>query len=331
MLKMAVVGVGSMGRNHFRVLSDTPGVELVGIADPDLQSANAVVRKSGVPVYADYRRLFDQVQPAAIVIAVPTQFHRDVAMAAIERGIHVLVEKPIAATIEQAEEMIDAAEQRNVVLAVGHIERFNPAVLELKRRIEAGELGRIFMIHSRRESPYPRRITDVGVAKDLSTHELDMMRYLVGSRVVRLNAEVSYVMNSPYEDIVFSLLRFENGVIGVLDVNWVTPTTVREISITGEKGMFVVNYLSQEIFFHENPAAVGVMDGAVWLPGQPFSVEAGHMTRFQINRREPLRSELESFIQAVQNNEKPLVDGHDGLEALRLALQIIACSQPNSA
>ena len=192
-------------------------------------------------------------------------------------------------------------------------------MIELKRRIDNGELGKIFMIHSRRLSPFPRRIQDVGVARDLAIHELDMLRFLTGSEVHYLSAEVSQVMNTKHEDIVFGLLRFKNGILGILDVNWVTPTTVRELSITGEHGMFVVNYLSQDLYFHENPAARVPLNGSVW----DFMVDAGNMTRFQIIKKEPLKSELESFINTIKKDKKPLVDGQDGLESLKLAIQII--------
>jgi UDP-N-acetylglucosamine 3-dehydrogenase len=315
---VAVVGVGSMGRNHVRVLMDLP-VKLVGLADPDQGSAAAIARKYNVPLYANHHALFDECRPDAVVVTAPTVKHQEIVLAAIERGIHVLVEKPIAATLDQAESMIAAADKRGVVLAVGYIERFNPAVIELKRRIDEGALGRVFMIHARRQSPYPRRIQDVGVTMDLATHELDMMRYLTGSAVVQMSAEVGQVLSSVREDIVFGLLRFGNGVLGILDVNWVTPTTVRELAITGERGMFVVNYLSQDLWFHENPAGAPASLGMTW----DFTVVAGNTTRYQIVRKEPLRSELESFLHAVETGTKPLVDGRDGLAALELALRIL--------
>ncbi|MBN1183787.1 MAG: Gfo/Idh/MocA family oxidoreductase [Bacteroidales bacterium] len=318
MLKIAVVGVGSMGRNHARVLMDISDIHIVGIADKNINNAHIVADKYGIPVYDDHIKLFEAAAPDAVVIAVPTTFHKIVAIDAIKRGIHVLIEKPIADSIEEAEEIISIAEQYNIIVAVGHIERFNPAVIELKRRIDAGELGQVFMIHTRRLSPYPRRINDVGVAKDLATHELDMMRYLTGNEVVHVSAEISKVMQSEHEDIVFGLLRFQNGILGILDVNWITPTTVRELTITGEKGMFVVNYLSQELFFHENPASRKPLEGSVW----DFTVDAGHMIKFQINKREPLRSELESFINAVRTGSKPLINGYDGLATLKLVYQI---------
>jgi len=322
--RMAVVGVGSMGRNHVRVLMDLPDVEVVGLADPDTEAAGEVARKYRLPLYADDRQLFDERTPEAVVIAVPTVHHREAVLAAFDRGIHVLVEKPIAASVRDAEELIAAAERNKLVLGVGHIERFNPAVIELKRRMDAGELGRVFMIHARRQSPYPKRIQDVGVASDLATHELDMMRYLTGSKVTSVSAEILKVMQSNREDSIFGLLRFDNGVLGVLDVNWITPTTVRELTITGSRGMFVVNYHAQELAFFENPAALVPANATNWMIGRDFTVDAGHMTRFQIARREPLRSELESFVHCVRTGQRPLVTGEDGLHALRLALDILA-------
>ncbi len=323
MIKMAVVGIGSMGRNHLRVLMDTLDVEVVGISDVNIKATEDVAKKYKLPVYANYLQLFKERKPNAVVIVVPTVYHLEIALAAINHGIHVLVEKPIAATTTEAQKMIEAAVQKNIILGVGHIERFNPAIIELKRRIDDGALGRIFMIHARRQSPFPGRIQDVGVASDLATHELDMMRYLTGSEVETLTAEISCVMQKDREDIILGLLRFKNDVLGILDVNWITPTTVRELSITGERGMFAVNYLTQELFFYENLAANEVFDLTNWESERYFTVDAGHMTKFQIKKREPLRSELDAFIAAVKNKQRHLVDGFDGYQALLLAEEIM--------
>ncbi len=320
MLRLAVIGTGHMGKNHIRVLADLSNVVLVGVCDPHEQAARSAADRYGVPVYATHQELLEETRPDAVVVAAPTVSHHDIVMDSVRRGAHVLVEKPIAHSVEEAKEMIDAADRAGVVLAVGHIERFNPAVVELKRRIDANELGRIFMIHSRRQSPFPQRIQDVGVASDLAVHELDIMLYLTGSSVTHLKAETSQVFGrESREDIVFALLRFESGVLGVLDVNWVTPSSVRELAITGERGMFVVNYLTQELFFYENPAARKEESEAVW----GFSVVAGNMTRLLIPRREPLRCELESFVASIQNGARPEVDGRDGLRAVELALRIV--------
>ena len=180
------------------------------------------------------------------------------------------------------------------------------------------------MIHSRRLSPYPRRIMDVGVAADLASHELDMMRYLVGSGGRVLGSAVSRRLHPSHEDIVFGLLRFENGALGILDVNWVTPTKIRDISVTGERGMFVANYLSQELYFYSNSGAGESANDTSWLQGHDFTVDEGDMVRFHIARREPLLSELEAFLDACRNGTRPLVDGSDGVAALRLSLDIVA-------
>lgn len=312
-----------MGRNHVRVLMDLPQVKVVGLADPNTEVAGHTARKYNLPLYADCVELLDTEQPDAIVLAVPTVDHHQSAMAAIERGIHLLVEKPIAETVDQATEMVEAAEKKGVALTVGHIERFNPAVIELKRRMDAGELGRVFMVHARRQSPFPARIRDVGVASDLATHELDMMRYLTGSEVVNLHAEISQVLHPSHEDIVFGLLRFGSDVLGILDVNWVTPTKIRECNVIGERGMFVVNYLNQELRFHRNSSASGTLNGQQFIMGHDWSVDEGDMIQLRIDRREPLRNELEAFIRMITAGAAPVVSGKDGIQALDLATRIV--------
>ena len=329
MMKMAVVGIGSMGINHLRVLMDIPDVEVVGVADVNVKLTKDVEKKYKIPIYSDYKELLREGKPEAAVIVVPTIYHHEVALFAISHGIHILVEKPIASSTLEAQEMIEAAESKKVILGVGHIERFNPAIIELKKRIDRGDLGRVFMIHSRRQSPYPSRIQDVGVASDLATHELDMMRYLTGSEVDSLKAEISFVMQTGREDIIFGLLRFKNDVLGILDVNWVTPTTVRELCITGEKGMYVINYWTQELLFFENPAVNKNDNLTNWESERNFTVNAGNMTKFQISKREPLRSELIAFIESVKKGERHLVDGSDGYKALLLAEQIIVIGKNN--
>lgn len=323
MIRVAVVGTGVMGRNHVRILREMPDVQIVGVADRDLALARSVATRYGLEAYDDHQQLFDERQPEAVIVAVPTRQHVPVALAAVAIGAGVLVEKPIAHSVDEARLLVAAAKLAGVALAVGHVERFNPAVIELKKQLDRGSLGRIHLIHSRRLSPFPQRIMDVGVAADLATHELDMMRYLTGSEVVSVQAEVSQVLHPSHEDIVFGLLRFESGVLGILDVNWVTPTKVRDLSITGERGMFRVDYLAQELYFFANAGAVPSGVGSNWMLGRDFTVDEGDMTRLHIARKEPLQSELESFLGVVRNGGRPVVDGEDGIEALQLAQSIV--------
>ncbi len=313
-----------MGANHVRVLRDMADVDITGVIDRDLARATAVAERYGADAGADVEQHLETHRPDAVVVAVQTSGHVPVALAAIERGVHVLVEKPIASTVEEARLLIDAAAEHKVTLAVGHIERCNPAVLELKRQLDAGALGRTFMLHSRRLSPFPARIMDVGVAADLATHEIDMMRYLTGAEIEHVTASISRVLHPTHEDLIVGLLRFGSGVLGVLDVNWVTPTKIRDIHVTGERGMFTVNYLTQELCFFENAAASDSMPANEWPPTDAFSVAEGPMVRHHIAKREPLLVELESFLHAARTGEQPVVDGNDGLEAVRVALEIVA-------
>src|SRR4051812_18220613 len=188
LLKAAVIGVGAMGRNHVRVYTELEDVRLVAVADPSQANREKVERRFGVHAYADHRQMLEVERPDIVTIAVPSALHRAVALDAIAAGVHLLVEKPLAASSPEAREIIAAADRAGVRLAVGHVERFNPAVTELKLRIEAGELGTLFKVHSRRLSPFPARITDVGVALDLATHEVDVLSSLFDSPIVSLRA-----------------------------------------------------------------------------------------------------------------------------------------------
>lgn len=323
-MKTAVIGTGMMGQHHVRLYSDIKDSELVGIVDQnDVQTERLCSLYGGRP-YSDYREMIEKEKPDAVTIALPTSLHRQATMDCLDAGIDVLVEKPIAKTVAEAEEMIAEAKRLNRVLQVGHIERFNPAVTQLKERLADGQLGKIFTIHSRRQSPYPGRITDVGVASDLATHELDMMRNIAQAEVSTMTAEVSKVMNTDNEDVVFGLLRFNNDILGILDVNWITPTKVREVTVTGENGMFTVDYLNQNLSFHSNYAAEQNQNKSEWFSTK-FGVAEGDFTSFRVEKKEPLRVEIEAFLQCCRDKATPLVTGEDGMEALALALKIVEC------
>jgi UDP-N-acetylglucosamine 3-dehydrogenase len=319
-LKVAVIGVGAMGRNHARIYWDMPDVALVGVADADAQSAQAIAKRYDTHAYADYRRLLDEQKPDAVTIAVPTVDHLAVAMELIQRDIHLLIEKPIAFSIDEGRRIIAAAEERNVCLAVGHIERFNPAVIALKERLAAGELGRVFQIDARRQGPFPARVKDVGVVIDLAVHDLDVMRYISGAEVVRLYAETERRIHSTREDLLTGLVRLSDGSVGTLTINWLTPTKIRELYVTGECGMFRVDYLTQDLYFFENATA----NGNGWETIHMLrGVSEGRMIRHVVAKREPLRAELEAFLAAVRGEAPVAVTGVDGLRALELAQAVV--------
>ncbi len=320
MITVAVIGVGSMGKNHVRVYQQIPDVELVAVVDHDAATATRVGAQAHVAAYTDVLEMLVRERPLAVSVVVPTVFHFPVVKMALEFGCHVLVEKPIAARMDEAAELNRIADQVNRVLAVGQIERFNPAVIELKRRLDGGELGRIFQIHTRRLGPFPTRVQDVGVIMDLATHDVDIMRFLVGSKVSRLFAETNREVHASSEDLFMGILRFTNRVLGLLEINWLTPTKIRELFVTGERGMFKVDYLTQDLWFFENAEVVG----SSWhapslLPG----VREGSITQYPIQKKEPLLAELEAFVARAQGFQASIVDGADATAALNLVLNLI--------
>lgn len=324
-VKVAVIGTGSMGLNHLRVLRDfdTSLVNLVGMADISEAGLKRAGSRFSVEGYADYRVLIERTKPDLVVVVVPTEKHFEVAAYALEKGIHVLVEKPMTGTIEEAETLIQLADRQGVKLAVGHIERFNPAVMEVKRRFVAGELGQMFYLHARRLGPFPPRIRDVGVTLDLATHDIDVMRYLTDAEVVRAYAETQRRIHQTHEDLIMGILHFTNGANGILDVNWLTPTKVREISITGERGMYLLNYLTQDVYFYQNDYTLTEWDALRALTG----VSEGTMTRLKVQKAEPLRLEYQDILAAISKDTLPTVTGEDGLAVLKIIQQLQASAR----
>ncbi|MBA2631663.1 MAG: Gfo/Idh/MocA family oxidoreductase [Chloroflexi bacterium] len=325
-LRAGVVGLGMMGRHHVRVWDESvPGVELVATADPDPDTLRRTTAGRRARGYADAERMFAQEELDLVSIVAPTSLHLPVTLAALRAGANVLVEKPIAATREEATSMIAAAAEAERMLTVGHIERFNPAMRELRRRLVAGELGRIFQIHATRLGPFPARIRDVGVVVDLAPHDLDIMRYLVGSEPIRIYAETERRIHTEHEDLFNGIMKFANGVIGILDINWLTPTKRRTLTVTGERGMYVADYIDQDLIFYANLDAAQVWrrrgDDGTGVP--VTSVAEGEMTRRLIRREEPLVVELTAFAQAVREEGPPPVEPHDAMVALLLARKMV--------
>ncbi len=318
-LKVAVIGVGAMGRHHARVYSELPNATLVGVADADETSVAEMVRRYQCQGYADHRSLMDAQRPDAVSIAVPTVDHLGVAMDVIERGVHLLIEKPIAFDVAEGEAIISAAREAGVVLMIGHIERFNPAVIMLKRFLGQGELGRVYQLDARRQGPFPARVKDVGVVIDLAVHDLDVMRFISGADIMRVYAETERRIHSSHEDLLTGLVRLDDNTVGTLAINWLTPTKIRELHVIGEGGMFRVDYLTQDLYYFEN-ASTPIGD---WPFRMLRGVSEGRMIRHVVPKREPLLAEQEAFIAAVRGQIDVPVTGQDGLRALQLAQAIV--------
>lgn len=318
-LRVAVIGVGAMGHNHARVYADLPDATLVGVADADETPLSDTARRYHCKAYEDYRRLLDEQKPDAVTVAVPTMDHLAVGLECIARGIHLLIEKPIAYTVAEGEQLVTAATDAGVKLMVGHIERFNPAVAALKLALGSRELGRVFQVDARRQGPFPARVKDVGVVIDLAVHDLDVMRFISDAEIVRVYAETERRIHSTHEDLLTGLVRLEDNTVGTLAINWLTPTKIRELHVVGERGMFRVDYLTQDLYFYEN-ATTPVGD---WPFRMLRGVSEGRMIRHVVAKKEPLRAELEAFLAALRNEIPVAVTGQDGLRVLELAQAIV--------
>jgi UDP-N-acetylglucosamine 3-dehydrogenase len=320
MLKAAVIGVGAMGRNHARVYAELNNVDLVGVADSNPILAKDVADKHQVKAFTDYQDLLDSEKPDLVSVVVPTAMHEEVGSAVLTAGADVLIEKPIASTVDEGKRLMNLAEKLKRKLMVGHIVRFNPAIRALREKMQAGELGRIFQIVCRRVGPFPARIRDVGVVVDLAPHDIDVMRYLTGEEPDSVYAQTARRVHTEHEDLVFGLLQFPSGMTGALEINWLTPTKVRETLVLGERGMFRVDDLTQDLYFFANAD----MNGELWSAlGTIKGVSEGEMIRYPLRRYEPLRAELEAFVEAILDDKPVPVSGKDGLEALRLAQALI--------
>jgi len=293
-----------MGSNHIRVYHAMPDALLVAVADPD----DNALSTAGVRGYQDYHHLLDEEQIDAVSIAVPARAHLDVALACIGRGIATLVEKPIAANVTEGETLRGAAQRNNVPLMVGHIERFNPAVCELKRQLDGRELGRVYQARTRRVGPFFQRERDVGVIHDLATHDIDVLHYLLNAQVERAQAETQCRIRTEYEDAMSGVLRFANGTIAEIEANWLTPAKQRELMLLGERGMFALDYVARTLAFYPHAEGAEGKSTPIAVPG------AGD---------EPLRAELESFLRAARGVESPAITASDGIAALRVAEALV--------
>jgi predicted dehydrogenase len=293
-LRAGLIGLGMMGRHHARVLRETDGVELVAVADASGDPHGAA---PGLPVYAGVEDLINAGIDIAMC-AVPTGLHEEVGLALAAAGVHTMVEKPIADTVAGGEKLAAAFEARGLVGAVGHIERYNPALQSLRARLEAGELGRIFQIATRRQGPFPARIADVGVIKDLGTHDIDLTAWLAQAAYASVSANTTIRSGREHEDMVAATGLLDNGVITSHLVNWLSPTKERVTVVTGERGAFVADTLTADLTFHENGTINTEWESVANFRG----VSEGNITRLAIPKREPLKVEHEAFRDAVLAN-----------------------------
>ena len=309
-LRVGVVGVGVMGSNHARVLSELPGVKLVGVADPDLKRRDVVVQALGCAGFGDTDALIRHGVDA-VTIAAPTHLHRDIATECTARGIHVLVEKPIASTVEEGRAIIAAARRAGVTLMVGHVERFNPAVEAIKRAIKDQD---ILSIAITRVGPFPPRMSNVGVVIDLAVHDIDLIRWFTDSEIVEIQPQLSSAV-AEREDIALLQFRTESGVLAHINTNWLTPFKARTIHIATR-----AKYLIGDLLTLQCTECFG------FQPDGSYS-----MRHLSVGYAEPLRAELVAFIDAVRNHRTPAVTGEEGVASLEIAIRCLTARPTQSS
>lgn len=316
-LRAGVIGIGVMGRHHSRVLASSKGIEFIGVYDP---APNIPSLMEGMPVYSDLD-LFLDLKPDYCVIAAPTVFHLELGTVLAERGIHALIEKPVASDSESAQMLVELFASRNLIGGVGHIERFNPALQSMRSRIEAGQLGEIYQVATRRYGPFPGRIADVGVVKDLATHDLDLTAWVTQQNYVSLNARTTHKSGRPHEDMVLAIGTLSNGTITNHIVNWLSPIKERTTIVTGEYGSLVADTLTADLTFFANGITSEAWEGVSTFRG----VTEGDVTRYALEKKEPLRTEHEGFQHAVLTQDTSrIVTLAEGLRVVENAEKIVS-------
>ncbi|MFD0901552.1 Gfo/Idh/MocA family protein [Actinomadura sediminis] len=310
-LRAGLVGLGVMGRNHARVLASMGGVELVGVVDP---------RGGAVPNGVPLLESLDELQALGVdyaVVACPTALHEEIGLRLADAGVAALIEKPLADSVEAAGRLVAAFESRGLVAGVGHIERYNPALQSMRARLEAGELGEVFQVVTRRQGPFPHRISDVGVVKDLATHDIDLTAWVTGQDYVSISAHTVARSGRPHEDMVAAVGRLADGSMVNHLVNWLSPLKERTTVVTGERGCFVADTLTADLTFHANGEVSNEWEALRNFRG----VSQGDTIRYAIPKPEPLRVEHERFRDAVRAG-----DGTGGIVTLRQALRTVEVS-----
>ncbi|OPY32666.1 MAG: putative oxidoreductase [Methanomassiliicoccales archaeon PtaU1.Bin124] len=307
-LRVGVIGVGLMGQNHVRVYSEC--ANLVGVTDVMEEPGRKVAARFGTHFYKTPEELLDNVD--AVSICTPTSEHFAMANLALDKGVGVLLEKPFTGKVADATKLSLRAQKENLVLASGFIERCNPIIDTLKKLISEETYGKPVTISSTRVSSFPVRIRDVGVIMDLGIHDVDILRYIIGGNVKSVYAIGGKFNNQMFEDYSRILLGFDNGVIGSIDVNWLTPMKIRKLSMTCKDAFLQADYMDQTI--EVSKTVLGEIDPA-YLFSIPIELD---VTKFAMKKQEPLKIEIQRFLEAVEKRTKPFVDGFEAVQNLRI-------------
>lgn len=317
MIKVAVLGLGYMGQSHARIFSSLSEVNLIAVCDKDTKKTSRLSKQYKIKSYNNYEKLLESENLDAVSICLPTTLHFKAAVFAAKKGAALFIEKPICENPRQAKKLIEIVHARKIPIMVGHVERFNPVINEIKQRIKSGELGKVLKIHTQRFSPPPTRAQDVSAIIDLATHDIDIIRYLIDQEPIRIYSETDSRAHKR-EDLMSAIIRFKDGTIGLIEVSWLHPSKIRNLTVLGENGMYVADYITQELFFYrqnENLFKNNVFPSST-------STRAD-VVKIAFEAKEPLQLELSAFVDSLISKSEMPVTAQDGLIAIEMAQKMI--------
>jgi UDP-N-acetylglucosamine 3-dehydrogenase len=311
-----------IGRHHARLLQSSDRVAFAGAVDPGGDRYRAV--HTPELVFATVDELLARGPLDFAIVAVPTEAHVAVAERLAAVGVAMLIEKPLAATTEAAQRIVELCETAGIAGCVGHVERFNPALQEMRRRLLDGQIGRLFTVSTVRSGPFPARVQDVGVVKDLATHDIDLVSWLSDSQIATVAAQTQFLSGREHEDLVLAVGALESGAAFNIVVDWVSPAKIRRTRVLGERGMLEADTLTGDLYFYEN-AEVRI----VWPATQQFrGVSEGNVTRYALSRDEPLRLEHEAFLNLIEGRrDAGVVTLEAGVDVVRSAEAVLASAR----
>jgi len=318
-MKIAVIGTGSMGKMHVRVLQNIPDIREICIADIDKEALNQTIKQFGIQrAYSNCSELLKKEKPDGVIVATESENHKKPAMEAMDYGMAVLVEKPIASTLEDAEEMIEKSKKAGVVFTVGHTERFNPVISKIKEMIESKTLSNLYLVNTHRIGPFPKRFLgkEDGVLIDLAVHDFDIIHYLCG-KIQRMDSQI--INGKGQEIYVRTLMDVEHNIKASCEFSWVSPRKVRTIEIYGGSGMILGDYFKKEAWFYANSDYKSELDNSILESGL---INYGKVIECVVQKQEPLLLELVNFICAIKKQGHVFVQPTEAVIALKNALSL---------
>lgn len=319
-MNAAVIGVGNMGQHHARNYHELNDVNLVAVADLNEAIGKPLAERLGCKYYSDYKEMLEAEKIDLVTIAVPTRFHKQVALDCIGKNINILLEKPIAANVEEAQEIVKAAKAQGVKFTVGHIERFNPAVRKLKRLIDEGKIGEIVSISNTRIGPMPPQIKDANVVIDIGVHDIDLINWFYDSLPTEILATGGNAINKVQQDYVDIFMKYGDK-SGTVRANWITPAKVRQMTVNGTKAYVELNFITQELALYESEYSLETDSFG------EFVIKFGQLKDKQVievESVEPLKAEILSFIEAIEKDQMPVVTAEHAINALEIACKVDA-------